>query len=365
MKTLLIALGLFAITPIYADTYVYEAITDFENLTEGEVPYYIDRGNGRNALAINAAVEEYRDKFAHASILFDGPSGLYDVTITSLGEIDGEGEYQLLINGNIAGSAINSRTQTDWIEQNHLFDDVVIQSGDVVAVQSKAVSNGLIPENDEFAFARGRWRTLELVFDDLATSVATSVDLAVSIDTVSNTVDIGQTLEYTISATNNHTQTTATGVEVNVTLPDNIAFASGNECSLSALNSVVVCLLPQIQPGEAHTISFEGSALAAGDAVVLASVDAAQTETDNSDNTAARTLEITDATTGSTDSGAVTEQETESDNPISTGGETATSGQTDSPTATSVSGGGGKTSLLLLWLLALYGYSRPTINHRE
>jgi len=100
-------------------TLVYDATTDFPAIGAGEVPYYVDAA--RNALAINASVVAYRDKFARATTTFDGAAGRYDVTITALGEVDGECSYRLLVNGTLIGTKQNVRVATDYGAQNHIF----------------------------------------------------------------------------------------------------------------------------------------------------------------------------------------------------------------------------------------------------
>ena len=72
---------------LLADTFTYEALIDFTDIEAGEVPYIPH--TQVNALQINAFKEEYREKFARATLEFTEQAGLYDVTITALGETDG------------------------------------------------------------------------------------------------------------------------------------------------------------------------------------------------------------------------------------------------------------------------------------
>ena len=89
---------------LFAQSVVLQAI-DFPDIAEGAVPYYID--DNRSALAIDAAIVEYRNKFARAVDTFEGESGFYDLSLVTLGEIDGEGEYRVLINGTVIGHVTN------------------------------------------------------------------------------------------------------------------------------------------------------------------------------------------------------------------------------------------------------------------
>lgn len=139
---------------------VYQAIMDFPNCAAGEVPYMKER---RNALAINAAIKANRDKFARAEMTYPGATGNYDITITTFTEMDGESTYRLLINGRVAGTYVNPRVgeRRDLKIHTHRWSNIVVHTGDSVAIESNTSSNGLIPEGDSFAWARGRWRQLE------------------------------------------------------------------------------------------------------------------------------------------------------------------------------------------------------------
>ena len=140
--------------------YTYDARSDFSTAEPGKIPYYLDKA--RKCLAINAVKVDYRNKFARATTLFTGEEGNYDVTITGLGEIDGECSYRFLANGTVLGTSQNERVEADYGPQEHTFKRVSIPKGATLGVESNAVSNGLIPEGEAFAFARGRWTKLEL-----------------------------------------------------------------------------------------------------------------------------------------------------------------------------------------------------------
>ncbi len=142
---------------------VYRATNDFPNITAGEVPYYVDAA--RNALAINAANTSYRGKFARAQLTYGGASGNFNVTITTLTEEDGESTYHLLVNGSQAATYQNPRVGAAGDSQPHLhtWSNIVINAGDILAIESDTHSNGLIPESGGFAWSRGRWRQIQLV----------------------------------------------------------------------------------------------------------------------------------------------------------------------------------------------------------
>ena len=138
---------------------VYQATTDFPTITEGTVPYYKD--NTRGALAIDASVVANRDKFARAQRTFGGATGSYDVTITSLKELDGECVYRFLVNGVVVGSAQNATTTTDYEPQLHVFRNITIPANATIAVESNTHTNGAIPEAGGTAWARGRWTQIQ------------------------------------------------------------------------------------------------------------------------------------------------------------------------------------------------------------
>ena len=136
------------------------AIKDFQiSKKEGFVPAY--RDNNNQAFAINAA--EHKNKFAAGELSFLGPSGTYDVIITTLTETDGESTYQLFIQGRKIGEFQNPKTDEDYAPKQHRWQRVAIYKGDEVRVAFNTHSNGRTPEGDGFVFSRGRWRSLTFV----------------------------------------------------------------------------------------------------------------------------------------------------------------------------------------------------------
>lgn len=146
-----------------SSSYKYSAIKDFKKKNAGEVPLYVDKK--RDALAINAAKESYRGKWAKATMEFKGKTGKYDVVITTLTEEDGECSYKLFINGKELGKYQNPRVkkEQDSKPNTHSWKGIEIKAGDKISIASNTHSNGIIPENGAFAWARGRWRQLELI----------------------------------------------------------------------------------------------------------------------------------------------------------------------------------------------------------
>ncbi|MBK1825466.1 DUF5060 domain-containing protein [Haloferula rosea] len=147
--------------------YVYDATSDFPDITSGDVDYYADNGN--DALAIAANIVENRTGFARASRAFDGPTGTYDVTITTMTEEDGESTYHLLVNGVQVATYTNpyvfveqGNSPLDLQPHTHTWSGISIPNGATIAIESNADTNGEIPENGGTAWARGRWQQIEI-----------------------------------------------------------------------------------------------------------------------------------------------------------------------------------------------------------
>ena len=124
---------------------------------DGFVPYYVDKVRG--ALAINAANEAYRGKFAAGQHKFSGEKRTYALTLYTMHETDGKSEYIVTINGEKVLKTTNIPSKIDYsIHERHAAKDVELKLGDIIQVVSHAPTNGLIPEGDPTAYARGRWR---------------------------------------------------------------------------------------------------------------------------------------------------------------------------------------------------------------
>jgi hypothetical protein len=144
---------------------IYTAVKDFPKTDGGEVPYTVPKKDDwRQVLSINAAKVAYRDKFARAERDYDGEAGTFDVTIVTLTEFDGECVYRLLVDRKVVATFTNPRVgkEGDFKQHRHTWKGVKLKYGARLAVESNTASNGLIPEGDGFAWARGRWSQLEL-----------------------------------------------------------------------------------------------------------------------------------------------------------------------------------------------------------
>lgn len=146
----------------------FDATEDFPELTDGAIDYYIDTEN--DALAIRADIEANRVGFARAALTYEGSSGIYDVTITTLTEEEGESTYRLLINGQQVATyqnpSIGEGSSLDLQANTHTWSGIAIPSGATIAIESNADSNNRVSEagdgNAPWAWAQGRWQQIEL-----------------------------------------------------------------------------------------------------------------------------------------------------------------------------------------------------------
>ncbi|MEO1618075.1 MAG: hypothetical protein AAFV88_19635 [Planctomycetota bacterium] len=136
------------------------AIEDFKPVVSDRfVPSYQDKR--QSALAINAA--KYQDKFASATATYKGANGTFDLVLVSLAETDGESVYRVFVNEKSLGKVTNPPTENDYQPIGHRFESTQLSEGDVIRVDFNSASNGKIPEGDAFAFARGRWRSIQIL----------------------------------------------------------------------------------------------------------------------------------------------------------------------------------------------------------
>jgi len=138
---------------------IYKAIRDFEIVTTGDfVPAYKDEGH--DALAINPG--KYKDKFAAAETKFNGKTGAYDITLTTMTETDGESSYKVIIGDKLVGQFTNPKTSVDYRPTPKTWKNVSVSKGAKIRIEFNTATNsnktsGRIP------YARGRWIALTLV----------------------------------------------------------------------------------------------------------------------------------------------------------------------------------------------------------
>ncbi len=283
VKVLTSIAAIAAFNPLWAATYTFEAVTDFTDINAGEVPYY--RHNGINALAINAAVESYRDKFARATLEFEEASGQYDVTITALGETDGDGEFRFLINGEVIGSGVNEPADADYGQQLHTFENISIPQGALIGVESIAVSNGLIPEGDAYAYARGRWTTLTIteVEENTATpDPVENVDLSVEVQASSDTTTTGEEISIEILV-ENLSDSVATSPIVNVAFSEGLGNFASDTCIDSGTDTMT-CTLAELSQNEEANFTITANALSAGQSQITAVASSDQSDLQTGNN---------------------------------------------------------------------------------
>lgn len=139
------------------DDLILSSMTDFPDYhVTGFRPAYKDNNN--QVLAIDAA--QYKDEYAAAVTSSELPSGIYNITITTLTELDGESTYRLVVNGRFIGSFTNPETETDYAPFTHTWENVELKTGDQIQVEFNSHTNGKIPEGNITAYSRGRWTQL-------------------------------------------------------------------------------------------------------------------------------------------------------------------------------------------------------------
>lgn len=138
---------------------VMQAISDFSLLKlDGFAP--ASNKGGRKVLSVNAA--KYKDVFAAVQGRFDGESGMYNISINTLKEFDGESTYRIFLDDTLVGVYQNPRTDKsgDFKAAGTMFKDIYVGNGSQIRVEFNSHTNGLIPENGGTAYARGRWSSL-------------------------------------------------------------------------------------------------------------------------------------------------------------------------------------------------------------
>lgn len=144
------------------NTITLSAVDDFKKIdgkdTSPYAPAYIDKNT--NSLAINAV--HYKNVFSNAQTIFNGVSGVYQIELTALTELDGESQYQISVNTQAYPLKTNPRTSIDYAPYTHKWESIRINSGDKLGVSFSSTTNGLIPEGDITAFSRGRWTEVKL-----------------------------------------------------------------------------------------------------------------------------------------------------------------------------------------------------------
>lgn len=140
------------------EMYIYDALSDFSDLTSGEAPFYKD--NNFKALAIDP--KTYQDKPAKAVATFTGKTGNYKITLKTKAEKDGESTYSIYIGSTKVGTFQNPEVDEtgDMSVQTFTLSGVSMTKNTTFTVEAQAHTNGKIAEAgapNGTAWARGRW----------------------------------------------------------------------------------------------------------------------------------------------------------------------------------------------------------------
>ncbi|MEW4924357.1 DUF5060 domain-containing protein [Algibacter sp. 2305UL17-15] len=139
---------------------VLNALSDFEIDESADVVYYKEAN--RATVAINAAKKNQRGKFAAAKTIFKGKTGMYYGVLHAVAEHDGESVYILKINNDKVKTVATPEVDESFKSVKLPLGAIYLKTNDTIIMSSKAHSNGKIPEDDETAWSRGRWKSLEL-----------------------------------------------------------------------------------------------------------------------------------------------------------------------------------------------------------
>ncbi|MFK8077346.1 MAG: hypothetical protein AB8B84_12220 [Granulosicoccus sp.] len=238
-----------------ADSRTYQATTDFPVIDAGEAPYYSEVPD-RPSLAINAAIEAYRDVFARAEVVYDGGEGVHDLTLVGLAELDGEAQYRIYVNDVLVGEATNPEVSLDYTVVRHSFENVNIPNGATIAVESLANTNGKIPEGNGTAFARGRWTALELLESDAeVTPPPSDIDLGIAISSSEQSLERNETFDIELTVSNAANSLVATQPIVDLSIALSVVdVLSAEQCTQDTLG--LICNFPEIAAGDSHTMTL-------------------------------------------------------------------------------------------------------------
>jgi len=145
------------VTPTAEGAIVLDALRHFR-IVEGDgfVPAYKDQGH--NALAVNP--DRYMDKFGAAETAFAGKPGVYDITLTTMAETDGESTYRLRIDGKLVGEFTNPQTSEDYKPIHKTWEKVTVGKAAEIRVEFNTATNSKTQQGSRKAYSRGRWTTL-------------------------------------------------------------------------------------------------------------------------------------------------------------------------------------------------------------
>jgi hypothetical protein len=139
---------------------ILSSLNDFEIDENSDAVYY--KEDKRGTFAINAANKEHRNKFATAKAIFRGTTGYYSGVLNAVAENDGESVYTISVNSEKLKTVSNPQTPDSYENVALALGKIYLKTNDTLIVSSKAMTNGKIPEHDETAWSRGRWRSVAL-----------------------------------------------------------------------------------------------------------------------------------------------------------------------------------------------------------
>jgi hypothetical protein len=169
--------GKLSCTPVFCET---KAFTDWDLTKPADYEAVGVQEAGRSAIQINTIIQP-KNKWASATSTFNGETGIYDIILTSLLETDGECSYKVFIDNveilQYKNPRILNTSTADYTPYSVGKKGISINKNAIIKVDYISNSNGLVPENGDFAWARGRWKSLSI-----GNCSSANVDLWVSND---------------------------------------------------------------------------------------------------------------------------------------------------------------------------------------
>ena len=152
----------------------FESVSDGGDFTAVYMSKDFDKFTNMGKGFVNATVDKWRKvlqiaqplKTGAAEMVYQGPSGKYDLALNAILEEDGECTYKIFVNEEMVGEFENKMIYgTDipnYTVQKHQAGKVSIKTGDKIRVEFTNDTNGKIPEGNSTATARARWQSIEL-----------------------------------------------------------------------------------------------------------------------------------------------------------------------------------------------------------
>jgi len=115
------------------------------------------------------------------------------------------------------------------------------------------------------------------VIPEVVAPVDNTVDLALSLSADKESLEVGDTIAYTVIVTNVHDSNTATSPTAGIVLPASLQFEASSTCTANELT--IICETEELPPGASTEAAFSAKAVSVNSySTVLATASSAQSE---------------------------------------------------------------------------------------